>query len=64
MKYKKIGLAFGGGGGKGSYQIGVWKALIKHGLDKHVEVISGTSIGSLNLTLFALNEYEIGRAHV
>ena len=34
MKYKKIGLAFGGGGGKGSYQIGVWKALIKHGLDK------------------------------
>ena len=58
MKFKKIGLALGGGGGKGSYQIGVWKALKKHGLDKYVEVVSGTSIGSLNLTLFTLDEYE------
>ena len=29
-----IGLVFSGGGGKGAYQIGVWKYLREQGLDK------------------------------
>lgn len=49
----KLGLVFAGGGGKGAYQIGVWKALIEKGLDKYVTCISGTSIGGLNSALFA-----------
>ena len=31
-----IGLVFAGGGGKGAYQIGVWKYLREVGLDKSV----------------------------
>lgn len=48
----KIGLVFAGGGSRGAYQIGVWKALIELGIDKYIEVVSGTSIGALNAMLF------------
>lgn len=57
MKYKKIGLVLAGGGGKGAYQVGVWKFFKEIGLDEHIEVISGTSVGALNATLFALKDY-------
>lgn len=55
---QRIGLVLSGGGGKGAYQIGVWKALRKYGLDKYITGVSGTSIGALNLTLFVQNDYE------
>ena len=58
MKFKKIGLVLGGGGGKGSYQVGVYKALKEYGLANKITCISGTSIGSLNLTLFANQDVE------
>ncbi|MFH0733847.1 MAG: patatin-like phospholipase family protein [bacterium] len=48
----KIGLVFSGGGAKGAYEIGVWKALRELGLDKYVKVVSGTSVGALNAVLF------------
>lgn len=48
----KLGLVLAGGGGKGAYQIGAWKALRELGIDKHVEVVAGTSIGALNSMLF------------
>ena len=51
-KKQKIGLVLGGGGGKGAYQIGVWKALKEYKIDKYINYISGTSIGSLNSLLF------------
>lgn len=47
----KIGIALGGGGAKGSYQIGVFKALTQTGLIKYVKTVSGTSIGALNASL-------------
>lgn len=50
---KKLGLVLAGGGGKGAYQIGVWKYLKEIGLDKKVSVVSGTSVGALNATMFA-----------
>lgn len=53
----KVGLVFAGGGGKGSYQIGVWKALKSFGIDKHISAISGTSIGALNAMLFLQDRY-------
>ncbi len=55
----KIGLVFGGGGARGAYQIGVWKALIDLGIDKHINVISGTSIGALNAMLFQQGDYRL-----
>jgi len=51
-KRQKIGLVLGGGGGKGAYQIGVWKALREYKTDKYINYISATSIGSLNSLLF------------
>ena len=41
------GLVFAGGGGKGAYQIGVWRALRRLGLDKRISVVSGTSVGAI-----------------
>lgn len=55
---KGIGLVFAGGGGKGSYEIGVWKYLHEIGLDQYVRAVSGTSVGALNAALFVGSEYE------
>lgn len=55
---KGIGLVFAGGGGKGAYQIGVWKCLREYGLDQYIRGVSGTSVGALNAALFASGSYE------
>lgn len=55
----KIGVALAGGGARGAYQIGVWKALRQHGIDKHISAYSGASVGSLNAMLFAMGDYEL-----
>lgn len=57
MNYN-IGLVFDGGGGKGAYQIGVWRALKETGLDKYVTEVAGTSVGGLNAALFVKGNYE------
>ena len=49
----KIGLVLSGGGGKGAYELGVWRALKELGLSKYISVLSGTSIGAFNAVLFA-----------
>ncbi|SUY45589.1 phospholipase, patatin family [Clostridium putrefaciens] len=54
----KIGVVFAGGGGKGSYQVGVWKALKELEIDKYIDGVSGTSIGALNGAMFLQNRYE------
>ncbi|GAA0079367.1 hypothetical protein UT300005_37460 [Clostridium sp. CTA-5] len=54
----KIGLVLAGGGARGAYQIGVWKALKELKIDKHISVISGTSIGALNAVLFCQGDLE------
>lgn len=56
---KKIGLVFAGGGGKGAYHIGVWRALRQTGLDQWVAAVSGTSVGGLNAALFLQGDLEI-----
>jgi len=50
---QKIGLVFSGGGGKGAYEIGVWRAMEELGLAKDIMAVSGTSVGALNAALFA-----------
>ena len=49
------GLAFGGGGAKGGYEIGVWKALSE--LEIPVETVAGTSVGALNGAMFVQDDY-------
>lgn len=56
---KGIGLVFAGGGGKGAYEIGVWKYLHEIGLDRFVRSVSGTSVGALNAALFTGGSYEV-----
>ncbi|MGE6896492.1 patatin-like phospholipase family protein [Priestia flexa] len=58
----KIGLVFAGGGGKGAYQIGVWKALKEFGVDQNIKAIAGTSVGALNAVLFLQEDYEKAEA--
>lgn len=64
-----IGLVLSGGGAKGAFQAGVWKAMHELGLAKRVRVISGTSVGALNAAAFAtINDpetiCEFWRTHV
>ena len=51
MSEYNFGLAFAGGGAKGAWQIGAWKALEEKGL--RAKAVSGTSGGALNATLYA-----------
>lgn len=51
-------LVLAGGGAKGSYQIGVWKALKLLGWKP--DIITGTSVGSLNGALFTAGLEEAG----
>lgn len=53
----EIGLVFSGGGLKGGYEIGVWKALLEKGVAGRITAVSGTSVGALNAMLFALGDY-------
>lgn len=48
-----VGLVLSGGGAKGAYEVGVWKAMKEKGVADNVTVISGTSVGALNAALFA-----------
>ncbi len=48
-------LVLSGGGAKGSYQIGVWKALKK--LNIKFDIITGTSSGALNGAILTQNDY-------
>lgn len=50
MNKKEYGLVLAGGGTKGAYQVGVWKALQELGIN--IKAIAGTSIGALNGALF------------
>lgn len=48
-------LVLSGGGSKGSYQIGVWKALKK--LHIKFDIVTGTSVGALNGALITQKNY-------
>ncbi len=55
----KIGLVLSGGGAKGAYQIGVFKALKELEITRLVKVVSGTSIGALNGALFLSDDPDL-----
>lgn len=49
-------LVFGGGGARGAFEIGVWKALDELGYKP--DMIFGTSVGALNAALYLQGNYE------
>lgn len=51
----KIGLALGGGGARGSYQIGILQGLSKYGILDQIHHVSGTSIGAINTLMITAN---------
>ena len=51
----KRAIVLSGGGSKGAYQIGVWKALKKMHID--YDIVTGTSVGALNAALMIQKNY-------
>ena len=51
---EKIGLVLSGGGSKGAYEIGVYKALRK--MHVKIDIVTGTSIGAVNGVLIVQND--------
>lgn len=49
----EYGLVLSGGGGKGAYEAGAWKAFYEYGIAPKITCISGASVGGLNAALFA-----------
>ena len=52
---KEYGIVLEGGGAKGAYQIGVWKAFLEHGVK--IKGVSGVSVGALNGALIAMGDF-------
>ncbi len=52
----RYGLVLAGGGAKGAYQMGAWKALREMGIT--FEAIAGVSIGSINGALIAQGDFD------
>lgn len=53
-----IAIVLSGGGSRGAYQIGVWKALKKLGIKYNI--VTGTSVGALNGVLMVQDDLEKG----
>lgn len=53
---KPYGIVLEGGGAKGAYQIGVWKALREAGVS--IKGIAGSSVGALNGAFMCMDELE------
>ena len=55
MEKKEYGLVLAGGGTKGAYEVGIWKALCE--MKINITSIVGASIGALNGALFLQDDY-------
>ncbi len=53
---RPYGLVLAGGGAKGAYQIGAWKAMREIGVE--IEMIAGVSIGAINGALIAQGDFD------
>ena len=56
-KTKEYALALEGGGAKGAYQIGVWRALREAGIK--INAVAGSSVGALNGAMICMDEFEL-----
>ena len=55
----KLAIVLAGGGSRGAYQIGVWKALREMGIEYHI--VTGASVGALNGAMMVQGDYEAAR---
>ncbi|MEG1500743.1 MAG: patatin-like phospholipase family protein, partial [Clostridiales bacterium] len=53
----KRAIVLAGGGSRGAYQIGCWRAFIELGLD--FQIITGTSVGALNGAMMVQKNYQL-----
>ncbi len=53
---KEYGIVLDGGGARGAYQIGAWKALKEAGIK--INAVAGTSVGALNGALICMGDVE------
>ena len=53
---KEYGIVLDGGGARGAYQIGAWKALKEAGVK--IAAVAGTSVGALNGALICMDDLE------
>ena len=51
----KRAIVLSGGGAKGGYEIGAWKAFRRLGID--FDIVTGTSVGALNGVLMVQNDF-------
>jgi NTE family protein len=56
--FMSIGLVLSGGGAKGAYQIGAWKALCEVGYNDYIDVYSGSSVGAINCFLIQMMSWQ------
>lgn len=52
-----IGLVLEGGGARGSYHVGAYKAILEEGIE--IQGITGTSIGALNAAMIVQDDFDI-----
>ena len=55
-KRRFYGIVLEGGGARGAYQIGAWKALKEAGIE--IKGAAGTSVGALNGALICMDDLE------
>lgn len=53
----KRALVFAGGGSKGAYEYGAWKAFREMGID--FDIVTGSSIGAINAGLYVQDDFEV-----
>lgn len=55
----KRAVVLGGGGSRGPYQIGMWRAINELGID--YQIVTGTSVGAINGAFFVQREYDAAK---
>lgn len=53
---KEYGIVLEGGGAKGAYQVGAWRALVEAGIK--ISAVAGTSVGALNAAMICMGDLE------
>lgn len=56
---EKTAFVLGGGGSRGAYEIGVWKACLEQ--DINFDIVTGTSVGSINAAMVAQDQFELSQ---
>ncbi len=59
MIKKNTALVLSGGGARGAFQLGAWKAMRELGLEEEISAVYGTSVGAINAAAFVQGDYKL-----